>query len=328
MSFDVDDMHNLEKYKIAEEKLKRYKEILNLHKLSDENYVEYLGQRLIILISSKCNTKCKHCYISYEGSRDPNELFEMINLLKDKYIIELNGAEILTNLGYLKSYKLLGQHFLISNGKAILDNPLTIEKLKENEITTVSLSYHFGIQDKISAVSFYYLNQIIDTLHRNDIEVRLMTTINSDNYNSILNMCDNALLLGARAIKFTNYISQGNALNLDDNNKLTNYQKKIFFEQLDIARQIYDKYDLLIERCGTFGKNSNLQKDHFQCVCIENSVVLTPDNNIYPCIFLAKPGYEIGKYVNGKILLLKDLHIDNDKCLSDEVCNKVYKIYK
>ena len=231
----------------------------------------------------------------------------------------------LTNLDYLKAYKALGQHYLISNGKAIIDNPDTIKKLKENDISTVSLSYHFGIQDKISVVTEQDLKEIIKELQENGIEVRLMTTINSENYTRILEMCDQASNLGARAIKFTKFISQGNALHLDNQNKMNDDQVIDFFEQLQEARKQYDKEDLLIERCGTFGHNKTAKQDHYKCLSMNQLVVITPDNHIYPCIFLAKPGYEIGRYEDGKVLIQPDLVWDSKKCLTDEICNKTYK---
>ena len=282
---------------------------------------EYIGNKLIIMICSDCNINCRHCYISYKGNRTPEELLEIVSNLKDRYQIELNGAEVLTNLDYLKAFKLLGQHFILSNGKAIIDNPDTIDKLIENDIRTVSLSYHFGIQDKISVVSESTLNNIIKILKDNGIEVRLMTTIDKDNFDKIEDMCNQASTLGARAIKFTNYIAQGNAINLDKENILNDYQKEVFFEELSKARKSFNIEDLLIERCGTFGK-SHLPKDNFKCTSIIDSVVLTPDNNIYPCVFLAKPGYEIGTYQDGKILIQDNLYINKDKCLADEICNK------
>ena len=284
---------------------------------------EYKGEKIIIMICSDCNMNCKHCYISYEGNRTPEDLISMVEHLKDQYTIELNGAEILTNLDYLPTYKLLGQHYLISNGKAIKDNPETMKRLKENDIRTVSLSYHFGIQDKISMMTEEDLNQVIRELQANGIEVRLMTTINSDNVDRIEEMCEKASNLGARAIKFTKFIAQGNAIHLDGKNKLTDRQVQRFFEQLQKAREQYDEKELLIERCGTFGKDPT-KKDHFECPCISNVVVITPDNHIYPCVFLAKPGYEIGKYEDGKILVNPNLNWDSNRCLADEICNKQY----
>ena len=290
--------------------------------------IEYKGEKIIIMICSDCNINCKHCYISYTGNRTPEELMQMVEHLKDQYTIELNGAEVLTNLDYLKAYKLLGQHFLISNGKAILDNPDTIRRLKENDISTVSLSYHFGIQDKISVVTEEDLNEIIKELQANGIEVRLMTTINSSNYDRIQEMCDRASDLGARAIKFTKYIAQGNARHLDASNKLEDHQVMDFFQQLGEARKQYDEKELLIERCGTFGMDPTKEKNNFECCSMNNLVVITPDNHIYPCVFLAKPGYEIGRYEDGKILVDPSYTWNHTKCLTDEICNKGYQYKK
>ena len=294
--------------------------------LNKSNYVEFVGDYLIIMICSKCNINCKHCYISYKGNRDPNELVQMVEHLKNKYTIELNGAEVLTDPNYLKAYKVLGQHYILSNGKVFLDNPKIVENLKENDISTVVLSYHFGIQDKISTVSEESLRKIIRLLKENDIEYRFMTTINCDNYNRVIEFCDQAHNLGARAIKFTNYIMQGNAISLDK--RLSLEQKKTFFEELGEARGKYSKDDLIIERCGTFGKNLVSSKDNFNCDCITNSVVLTPDNKIYPCVFLAKENYEIGEYIDGKIMLDNSFYNDHNICLTDNICNKGKKLLR
>ena len=290
-----------------------------------KEFIEFTGEKIIIMICSDCNINCRHCYISYKGNRTPEELLQMVEQLKDRYSIELNGAEVLTNLEYLKAYKLLGQHFIISNGKAILENPDTIKRLKENDISTVSLSYHFGIQDKISVITEEDLNHIIKELQENGIEVRLMTTINSKNHDRILEMCEKASDLKVRAIKFTKFISQGNALHLNKNNQLQNDQVEEFFQQLQEARTTYDKEDLLIERCGTFGQDQATMKNNFQCLAMNQLVVITPDNHIYPCVFLAKPGYEIGKYEEGKVLVYPDLEWDKNKCLTDEICNKAFQ---
>ena len=287
---------------------------------------EYTGKKVIIMICSKCNEYCKQCYISYNGNRKPKELVELVGNLKDKYQIELNGSEVLTDLEYLKAFKIVGQQSIESNGKAIIDNPKTIEVLKENNINSIALSYNFEIQNSLSSITIEELDKIINLLQKNNIEVGLITTITSKNYNQIEEMCKKAQDMGAKGIKFNNLVAQGK--NFDLYNYLLNEEeKKEFFEQLSKVREEYDKDTLLIERCGTFGKNLCVAKSNFKCICGINQVVLTPNNRLYPCIYLAKTGYEIGKYEKGKLMVSGTFEVKTDNCLVDEVCNKTL-LYK
>lgn len=62
-------------------------------------------------------------------------------------------------------------------------------------------------------------------------------------------------------------------------------------------------------------------------------IVITPDNNVYSCLFLAKPGLEIGQLVDGKVLLYNYINNDGSLCLAQEICNNnneelVYKVLK
>lgn len=287
---------------------------------------KYDGKELIIMASSICNANCSHCYISYKGSRTPSELLSIVKKLKEKYNININGAENLINSEYLKSYNEINQSFILTNGKEFLINNEICNKLKENNITSVSLSYHFGIQDELSPVKIKDLNKIINIIKENNLQFRLMTTITSENYKLIPYMCEQAKKLGARGIKFTNFIQQGNAKNLSDKNILNEEQIDEFFELLMDERKKYNKDELLIERCGTFGKNHLSMHDNFYCDCITDSVVLTPDNNVYPCVFLAQPGNEIGKYDNGCIFINDEYENNHNSCLAKEICNEHKKL--
>lgn len=282
---------------------------------------KYCGSEVIIMACSSCNISCDHCYISYTGNRSPSELFEIATTLKDKYDININGAEILTNLEYLKTLSLIGQPFFMSNGKKIYDNPEVLEILKENGITSVSLSYHFGIQNDISPITPEQTEKTLKLIMANGLQTRLLTTITSKNYNRVLEMCNKAKELGVRGIKFTNFLQQGKALDLPSENILSEKQKLEFFKLLIQAREIYDVDELLIERCGSFGVNPFDQNNNFNCTAINDSVVLAPDNNIYPCVFLAKPGYEIGKYIDGNIILDTYYQNNGQECIADNICN-------
>lgn len=50
-------------------------------------------------------------------------------------------------------------------------------------------------------------------------------------------------------------------------------------------------------------------------------VVVTPNNSVYSCLFLAKQGLEIGKLIDGKILLNDYINNDGSLCLFQEMYN-------
>lgn len=70
---------------------------------------KYEGNRVILMACSKCNVACKHCYIGYTGNRTPEELEQLAKYYSEKFkIVRIDGAEPLTDLGYLRSYKIVG----------------------------------------------------------------------------------------------------------------------------------------------------------------------------------------------------------------------------
>lgn len=281
---------------------------------------EYEGEIVKILCTSKCNIKCDHCLVRYNGERDQDELLEIVKLLKNKYKVLMNGAEVLTNLGYLKAYKEVGQTWIMTNGLELL-NPDVIAAIKENNIKSVSLSYHFGMHDDISKVKTDQIKKIIEVIKKNDLEFRFLTTISSLNYQLIVPMCQEAYDIGARGIMFTNLIRQGNGVNLDNHLFLSQEQINEFFNYLRYVRSIYKKDDFIIERSGTFGKDEESLKNNFSCNCGTNRVYLSPDNKIYPCVFLTGLGCEIGMFIDGKIMIYDDFYHDESKCAACEICN-------
>lgn len=201
----------------------------------------------------------------------------------------------------------------------------------EYGLESISISYHFGLHDKISLIPSNILEEVFEILRRKNFNYRLMTTVTTTNYNMVSEMCRKTIELGARGIYFTNFILQGTALNLSDKGLVLNEEQiKMFFEQIGCCREKYDINKLLIERDAGFGKNIISTHDNFRCLSISEQVVLTPDNNIYPCIFLAKEGYEIGKYIDGKIMLYDEFYGINDgnTCYAKAICNEGKKLLK
>lgn len=281
---------------------------------------EYEGKNVIIMLCSSCNINCKHCYIKYKGNFDLENLRQLYNSLKGKHFIILNGTEPILFSEYYEVFKENSQQRILTNGLELINNPSIYDSLKGNGITEIALSYHFGIQDDISYVKSSMLDSLIEDLIKNGFNIKLMTTISSDNYKEIDNMCFKAHELGAKTIKFTNYIFQGNAQKNSKNKVLTQDQINYVLEEIENARLKYDVNDLRIERCGTFGKNET-KPNSFECLACNDMAVITPDLKVYQCVFDIDKGNEIGFVQNGKIMIY-----DNYKNVDKTYC-KVLKKY-
>lgn len=280
---------------------------------------EYNGKIAVLMLCSECNNKCEHCYVDYSGRFSENDLKEIIPELQKKYIVVLNGTEPIMYPEYLKFFKMVGQHKILTNGLALMYKENLMEDLLENEINEIGLSYHFGIQDEISNVKTYMLDKLIKKLKDNGFTVRLLTSLSSDNYAGIEEYCKKAIELGADKLKFTNMVHKGKAFeNLNVSKLLNEDQIKSVLTTINNMREKYSKDELLVERCGTFGNIIN--SNNFECLAGKNMVVITPDRNVYPCVFdISEP---IGILNNDNKIM-----IDEDLVNKDSSYCKVLKKY-
>ena len=283
---------------------------------------KYDGERVILMACSKCNVNCKHCYIGYKGNRTPEELEQLCEYYNNRFkIVRIDGAEPLTDLGYLKSYKIVGQDWIMTNGLRIFKEPEVIDMLLENGITNVYMSYHFGIQNDLNPITAQMLDKVVDMLNSRGIRVVLMTTITNCNVNEVLEMCNRAYDMGAKGIEFNKIFMQGNAQELNKENYLDLYKQDYdnFFNQIHEARDKYNIDDLEVRRSGTFGYDTTSEIQKFKCSAGYRKVCLTPDNNVYGCTCICKPGYEIGKVIDKEIYLYEDFENDRKWCLGDKM---------
>lgn len=280
---------------------------------------KYDGNRVILMACSKCNVACKHCYIGYTGNRTPEELEKLAKYYSEKYkIVRIDGAEPLVDLGYLSSYKIVGQDWIMTNGLRIFKEPEIIDLLKNSGIKTVFMSYHFEIQDSLNGITNEMLNEVIKMLRAKGLRVVLMTTITNKNAKDTLNICDTAYELGASGIEFNKIFIQGRAKNLTDI-KLNLDDYNAFFTQIKQAREKYDINDLEVRRSGTFGVDTVYEPNRFQCSAGVKKVCITPDNKVYGCTCICKPGYEVGEIIDGEIYLYNDFYNDRTWCLGDKM---------
>ena len=280
---------------------------------------KYEGNRVILMACSKCNVACKHCYIGYSGNRTPEELKTLAEYYKNRYkIVRIDGAEPLVDLGYLPAYKIVGQDWIMTNGLRIFQEPDIIDLLLENGIRNVFMSYHFEIQDSLNGITNEMLNDVIKMLREKGLRVVLMTTITNKNAKDTLQICDIAHELGASGIEFNKIFIQGRAKKLS-NVGLVKEDYDSFFTQLKQAREKYDINDFEVRRSGTFGCDTVNQPNNFRCSACVKKVCITPDDKVYGCTCICKPGYEVGEIIDGEIYIYSDFENDRTWCLGDKM---------
>ena len=77
--------------------------------------------------------------------------------------------------------------------------------------------------------------------------------------------------------------------------------------------------ELEVRRSGTFGCDTVNTPNRFQCSAGVKKVCITPDNKVYGCTCICKPGYEIGEIIDGDIYLYSDFENDRSWCLGDKM---------
>lgn len=282
-----------------------------------ENLKLYDGNRVTLMACSSCNAKCNDCYIGYSGNRDPQELYNIAySLMQDGKHVRIDGAEVLTNLDYLKTLKLVGQNWIMTNGLRIYKEPKIINLLKDSEIDTVYMSYHFEIQNVIDSIPSQIVDQVIKLLTDNDFNIYLNCTLTNKNCDGIIQYAEYAYRMGAKGIGFNKIFQQGKAKDIS-NLDLTYEQLAKFFRDLSFLRNKYDKNEFYITRGGSLGHDFVTGKDNFRCNAGYNRVMITPDNNVYCCNAMCTPGYEIGKLINGKIYINKAFFHNQNLCLAE-----------
>ena len=122
--------------------------------------------------------------------------------------------------------------------------------------------------------------------------------------------------------------------NINSKNCYIKYPGNFSLEELKkIFDKIKDKYSIIlnetesiffpeylkIKRCGTFDPKLT-ESNKFECLVCNNITVITPDLNIYQCVFDIDKGNEIGRVIDGKIMIY-----DKYKLLNTSYCNVLKK---
>ena len=280
---------------------------------------EYEGKKVAVMTTSDCNAKCKHCYVNFGGSFDGERLFSLTSKLVQGHEIFLNGTEILLHPEYFESLEAVGQDLVMTNGLELHRNPQLMDVLKGHGIKTIAMSYHFGAEH-LSPVPTEIIKTVARQVKQNDMRLELMTTINSQNYETIFDIINTAVQMDADEVRMFNYLKTGNAKDMPDNLVLSKEQLIEFLLSVQQARNETDENFLEIRRSATFGKIHEADSK-FHCPAGKDLVVITPDETVYPCFFLTSTQFQIGHVQDNIIIVEKNIVNNGDKCLATEIFN-------
>lgn len=276
-------------------------------------YIDNKPEYIVLYATTDCNHKCSHCFLGHSMNWDPDELEKIAEYFSLKCLVHINGAEPLLNLRYLKAYKAAKQKFIFSNGLVFLKDDVekTLFALRENGITEVRLSNHFQASSTLNSVKPNLVESVAKLLISNGFEVHYNSTVTSENYRNIEENCELAYKIGVKRIKFFPLKSIGRASNMTDLG-LTFDEMKVFYKKLQEVRKHYDISDFSIKVSGDLAGIS----DKFTCTYGNHSYAITPDKQIYGCVYSISNLPPIGKLLDDCTIMIDNgISHDCKKCL-------------
>lgn len=281
-----------------------------------------MPKKIILQVNSKCNAKCRHCYVTDLGERSPEEAIKLAALFAgqaDEVIIA--GTEILLKPEYLKAHASIKSKAVQSNGILIVQKPELLDEMKKQGIEELHLSMHFDAQKKLNAIPDSLVEKAMAAAIAKGFNIQLNTVITKDNYLRIGEMCGKAHELGAYAIRFIRYVKAGKAASLTSPLSVSEEERQEFFRRIDDARKAFAKDTLEIKVHGNWNprqgtRGEALAKENKYCPAGKELFIIAPNNEVFGCPFLLN--YPIGKFENNEIKIGKELcNGKRDKCIID-----------
>ncbi len=273
--------------------------------------MKYEGKYVQIMAMSECPNNCEHCFIHYKGHINFDELDTMMDNYSKDYRVILNGTELLMNNKYLELCNKYNQNFIYTNG--MLLTPEKMEVLKKNNINRITMSLHYGIQEQISKIGLEETAKLIKETIANGFEVRVLCTIDRDNYKLLPEIAEYVKSLGVKSLKFINMLKEGKAENNIGDVFLNQEEIYEFFDILYDVRKKYDPKEFYVTRNGAFGDDKG-NKNNFTCPAGKDWVLLTPDHRVFPCNGLQYDEYCIGHWNDEGVYIDKPFEHDRKEC--------------
>ncbi|MCL1935466.1 MAG: radical SAM protein [Defluviitaleaceae bacterium] len=280
-------------------------------------------RNVTIELLTKCNWRCKHCYIdSHTVSGLPKEkIFEILKELRKSYTFDITftGGEIFfrqDTMEIIEYARNLGFNVSLLSNVSLLDED-KIKKLKKLNIFKMYctiFSMNCDIHDNITTIKGSLEKSIenIKLIKKYGIDLEIRTILmkeNQNEYKNIYNFCiENDIEYTATTSVFPSIdgCKRPTDLRIDDKQKL-----KEIIKDIDYIRKFDKKRDDIIQ-------------DSICCNILFNSLYIDSNGDIYPCNLLYIKLGDI--YINNILDIWKNSPVLNElqnyKSSDLNSCNK------
>lgn len=267
--------------------------------------------KVVLIVGSECNTKCKHCYIVDATRRSPKNAVETVMALKGQgHEVVIAGGEVLMEPEYLKAYQRAGQKHLLTNGILLKTNPELYDLMRDHGIEQLTFSIHFDIDARLRSVPERFVAERVREARQRGFRVQVTTLITPENVDGIAAMCERSVSYGVNILQFNRFVQMGRGEESQEH-ALSEEQIERFFSQVEEQRKRFSKDVLVIKPNGNFGprpgsKGESLAYENKYCPAGIDLVGIDPDGKVYGCPFTMNDDAVIGRFVDGKIIIEKE----------------------
>lgn len=247
---------------------------------------------------------------------------DLLNLFSRGHIVYLVGAEVLTDLAYLETYRLARQRWVATNGLLLASDSGICQKLLTAGVKKARISWHIGFQHLLNDIPDDVIQRAIRNALEAGMEVEVFCVIGNPNFNLLADeIAPKVLDVGVGSLRLFQLMPMRPKMK---QYQLTTSQKLSVFEQADWLSRCYaDKgFEIIVDE--NFGPNERIEKDRLAfargefCLAGKYYFVIDTDNKVYPCTFLSSPRFQIGVWENGQIKITRPFFHDGCVCAAEK----------
>jgi MoaA/NifB/PqqE/SkfB family radical SAM enzyme len=267
-----------------------------------------MAREVLYVLNSGCSQCCKGCYLEsqkqYPNRNYPQALKDVAALNNKGLRIFLTGSDIVRYDGVERLLAASDQAFLLGNIFAIPKEKSALEAIARDTnvkmiMITSPSSTHVRKGDDVNSI----IGSSVSAVKNAGLEPVLTFVVGMSNYDMIESFAHEAIRHKVKYARFVRYIP------IDEkhrNDFMDDSHMDDFLEQIRKLKATVPKEELYIKVDGLFGTHWRKEKGP-TCFAGSEDFLIGLDNRVYPCEFLIRDDFVLGKFENGVIKLERKL---------------------